>query len=284
MKLVGITDRIGKVDFLRDLTGEEIAQHRRFTPIVVEAESRLRLFQILSLNFREWTEYINKLLVGEVGKDEDGVVQLDRLLLNYLACAYTLREHFEVSFQRRYRKDLVEKKKYDEFLNRLCEHSWAFAFFLDFRGYVQHCGLGIQRFNRNAGMTRVTLTITQNAAKLVAESRQWKRSKLKGTEGTLHLVPLLREFNHQMLSSYAGFVVRTFMPELIPASEFYGRLAEEVKSKGSNYRMAFLKRKPVEKIQKGKTQLKFTLVMVANDVFRELGIEPFLGKQNHQQK
>jgi hypothetical protein len=137
---------------------------------------------------------------------------------------------------------------------------------------VQHVGLGIGSYSRDVSATSVTLTITQDAAMLVSESRDWKRSKLSGSE-TLELVPLLHEFHVQMLQSYAGFVARTFFPELIPAAEFYGQLTGEVQQTNREFKMVFSEGEPeIQQEEGGKANITLKLVDVPNALFAELGI------------
>jgi hypothetical protein len=257
---------------VRDLTEEESAKHDAYAPVLAEARERLKLFQILSHNYREWKNYVDSLLSARVGHRDDEMQHLDRLLLNYLTCAYTIRQHFEVSFQQRFRKDKAKQKQYYDFLDKLCAASWEFAFFLDFRGYVQHRGLGIGFYNREISTTSVTITITCDAADLVAASREWKLSKLKGTEGSLELVPLLRDFHVQMVQSYGAFVANTFFPELSPAAEFYGHLTKEIQKENPSFKMVFLERDPEVREEGGKTHMTLNMIQVPNDVFGELGI------------
>lgn len=273
MKLAGYIGEPQHLDILRDLTPEEVARSEYFKPVVAEAEQRLKLFKMLQLNYKEWSDCLVGLLCAKrVSEQDDDMLNLDRLLLNYLTCAYTIREHFKVSFQQRFRKDVAEKNKAKDFIDRLCAKSWAFAFFMDFRNHVQHRGLGIDFYSRNVSRSSVTLTITQDAAKLLAENPEnWKRSGLKGDEGKLDLITLLQDFHSQMFRSYAGFVVKVFYPELIPAAKFFGELTAEVKRQDKRRKMVFVHELRESKLN-DKTTVNFSLKMVPNDVFEYLGI------------
>jgi hypothetical protein len=271
MKLAGFIASQNKFTILRDLGDDELAKHNQYLSIVTESRNRFRVFRILDYNFRQWSDYLNSLLSAKPGDHDDEMLHLDRLLLNYLTCAYSVQQHFKVSFWERFRNDKAKKKEYREFIDKLCATSWAVAFFFDFRGYVQHVGLGIGFYGRNVSATSVTLTITQDPAILVSESREWKRSKLTGSE-TLDLVPLLLEFHVQMLQSYAGFVVGTLFAELVPAADFYGQLTDEVKQTNRDFRLVFSDGDPEIREQAGKTDITLNLVDVPNDLFVELGI------------
>lgn len=272
MKLVGFNPNGNRLHLIRDLSEDEIANHEKFITVFTEARSRFHLFKILGRNYTEWISYINLLLNPLTNNDDDAMLQLDRLLLNYLSCAYTIHEHFKTSFRRRFRKNEEKLKEYDAFIEALCAKSWEFAFFLDFRGYVQHCGLGTSNFNRQRNLTSVTLQITQDAAQLVEDSKEWKRSKLTGKEGQLELAKLLQEFHHRMLATFGGHVAKIFFPDLFPAAKFYSGLTNEAKKIDGGFRMFFIPDGPEVKTEGDKQKMNLTLSCVPNEVFTELGI------------
>jgi hypothetical protein len=272
MKLLGFNKARSNLHFLRDLEANEIAEHLKFEPVIAEAKNRFNLFRILAQNYSEWKSYIDSLLNAKRQNDGEEMLQLDRLLLNYLTCAYTIQEHFKVSFQQRFRKDAVKQKEHKDFIEDLCKISWPFAFFLDFRGHVQHCGLGIGEFSRQVNSTSVVLGITHDATKLFTVNETWPRSKLTGKEGKLDLVTLLDEFHARMLQHYAGYVAKTFFPELFPAAKFYRVLTEEVRKVDSDFRMFFHPKELDVKTEGDKQTLNLQFKLVPNDVFSELGI------------
>jgi len=271
MNLIGYNQTRQHFQFIRKLNEQEIENYKKFTPIIAEAHNRFKLFRILRDNFNEWIAYITSLLTSSPRNEENDWLQLDRLLLNYLTCAYTIQEHFMVSYRQRFRKDEPKLKDYEDFIEKLCQTSWAFAFFLDFRGYIQHRELGIGHFHRHVNLTSVEISITHESAQLVADSREWKRSKLTDKRGKLDLVELLNEFNHHMLHSYGGYVAKTFFPDLFPAAEFYANLTNEVIKIGPGYRMFFTDGDLKVDFQEGSQQIKLQLKLVPNDLFAELG-------------
>jgi len=261
MKLAGYLPNGGAVENVhdfRDLTAEELKQHALFKPVVAEARNRLALFRVLDENYHDWADYLQSLLHPEPIDEEVVALKLDRLLLNYLTCAHHLRAHFESSFQQRFRTDSSEQKKYKMLLDSLCQTSWPFSFFLDFRNYLQHQGLGLGFFKRKLTPTSVSLEITLNAVELLNTTKDWPRSKLAPAKGILELTGLLREFHAQMMQKYSGIVIQTLFAELTPAAEFYKKLAAEVRQKDPALALAFG--------DNGKT------VLTPNDLFAELGL------------
>jgi hypothetical protein len=245
-----------ELTIVRDLTEVEISAHIKYTLIVGEARERFKLFKILQKNHSEWRQYLNSLLNPQPGDHDEETLELERLLLNYLTCAYTIKEHFEVSFVQRFRKDPVKQKEHQKFINMLCTKCWPFGFFLDFRGHVQHRGLGIGGYERRRSSKSVAISVSHDAGELIKESRGWKNSRLSGSEGKLDLITLLQEFHVQMLQSYAKFVSQSFFPELNAAAEFYKRLTQEVEQKKPGSRMLFASDEPKTSGDGSKTQIQ----------------------------
>ena len=261
------------LEVIRNLTEEEIAAHKTHTKVATEARNRLALFRMLDANYREYREFVDDLLsVTYVDRHDDGE-NIDRLLLNYLTFAYSIQCHFEVSFNRRFKKDKAKKLKYSEFLDRLCAACWPFAFILDFRGYVQHVGLGVGNFKRTVTRSSVTVKITADPDRLTRDSQQWKKSGLKPDSDRVDLIEILHEFHIQMLQSYGNFVATVFFPELVPASEFYGALTEEAKRIDNGAQMVFFEDDPeVIREKGGKSRINAKAILPPNDLFKELGI------------
>jgi hypothetical protein len=115
MKLAGFVGQLNNFTVFRDLTDAELAKHNQYTAVVAETRDRFKLFRILDHNFREWSDYLNTLLSTKRVDHDEEMLHLDRLLLNYLTCAYTIRQHFEVSFQQRFRKDEAKQKEFRDF-------------------------------------------------------------------------------------------------------------------------------------------------------------------------
>lgn len=270
MKLAGYLPRDGAVanirDF-RDLTAEELKQHALFKPVVAEARNRLALFRVLDDNYREWTDALAALLHPGPADEDAAAQKLDRLLLNYLACAYHLRAHFETSFQQRFRTDGSEQKKYKMLVDNLGQSAWSFAFFLDFQHYLKHQGLGLGFFKRRVGPTSVAVELTLNASELLNATKDWPRSKLAPAKGIMELTALLRDFHTQMLQSYSGIVIQTLFADLPPAADFYKKLAAEVRAQDPGLTMT---------LRNGESDPR--LHPAPNDLFAELGLEGVVRK------
>jgi hypothetical protein len=227
--LVGVLPARHHYHRVRDLTADEVQKHHQFKTIVNEVSSRLKLFRFLETNYSEWSAYLKTLLSADHNDGRDEKDTLDRFLLNYLTCAYTIREHFKVSYRNRYRGNAAKLKEYDDFRAALSKQHFGFGFFLDFRGFVQHKALPVGYFSKQVHLSSVKIEVTQEAEALLRESREWGMSGLTAQHGTLDLPSLLQEFHMVMMRSYAEFVVKTMFPELLPAAQFMQALQKRSK-------------------------------------------------------
>ena len=273
MKLTRFNPKANSYHGVRDLTEDELSTSKRFMPIYKEAQRRFAPFRFMARNYRDWRSFLGSLLDAKAVESFSWDDEISRLLLNYLSSAYSAIEHFEKSHRRRNRKSPAELQHYEEFLEKLCDQSWNFAFILDFRGFVQHCELGVTRFARNCTDTSVEIHIKANAEFLKSTSRDWRRSKLAGNEGEMDLVPILQEFHIQMLQSYASFVAQAFYPLLKDASEFFGHLAQEACEGFEGCRMIFAEEvRETTCAKSGAYSSRINTLAVPNRVYRELGI------------
>jgi hypothetical protein len=212
---------------IRELSAEEQSKIDSFTKVSVDARNRFKLFTILQKNYDDWTKYIQSLFTQDDGFNEDEMVNLDRLQLNYLSSAKSLLDQFRQHWIQVYR-NTDKASEYDEFLKTLENNSWAFAFFQDLRNFTQHCGLPTGNYSRNVNINSINIRIEADSAWLMAHYARWDKSKLSADRGKLNLLELLREY-HQYLHQYLGsFLAHEFAPALLEAHNFFSGLAREV--------------------------------------------------------
>lgn len=255
---------------IRPLTDEEVQSDIALRDKFTEAQNRLKLFQILELNYREWAAHQRKFIAPGPRKEDDHLI-FDRLLFNFLSSAYGVIEHFEVSYKQRYRKDQAKLAEYKSFLSNFCETSWASAFFMDFRNYAQHFALPIGNCSRNESTHSIKISITHNAAQLVDEYSGWKWSRLTAEHGDLDLISLTEEYFQRLRIDYAAFVVKYFYPELKDIDAFYWRLTQEVRETYPGARMVFMTEKE-EKKDRARISFRWSFEQPPNYVFEELGL------------
>jgi hypothetical protein len=256
--------------YLRPLTHEELTTVDRFAPEVAKGRDHFQLFRIFVRNHKDLINTISsQLRVGELSDVEK--VELDRVLLNFLASGRAITDHFIKYFDSQF-GDSENREELKKYLARLREGSWAFAFIEDVRNYIQHQGLPVADYNRSFSPTSVKLNLTINAEKLCAEKkdpREWWYSKLNPSHGTFDLFDKLQEYYLRVTRDLGNFLAKWFVPNLVEAHKFFSGLAAEVKKKVPNGKMIVLTEFESDE---GKGKHSFSFVSYPEDVFRELGL------------
>jgi hypothetical protein len=255
---------------IRPLTTDELAYHDGARVTYCEAQSRFKLFRILELNYKAWDDFRQQLLQGGERDGTDPILKFDHLMLNLLTSAYAITEHFAASLKRRFRGEAARLDEYRAMVERLCAESWAFAFFSDFRNYVQHCGLPIGQYRLSETPDQVTISVTQNSAELCHVYKQWRKSKLDPGMGSLDLITLTEEYYHRLRGTYGNYVATTFAPDLVGIDSFYGRLTDEVQARHPEARMVFAI--DLSRSQGAGPRCQMTVEFVPNRALAEIGI------------
>ncbi|MCG8599276.1 MAG: hypothetical protein MI807_03955 [Verrucomicrobiales bacterium] len=225
--LVGVTGPGINVIPVRELTDEEVSKVAEYAKTSSDAKARFKLFTILSRNYAQWSDYIKSLLVATNGLEEEQTVELDRLQLNFHSAAKATLDHFKQHWIQKHRKT-GRKKEFREFIGKLEDTSWAFAFFQDLRNFTQHCGLPVGNYSRKVGLDSVKLTVECDPDWLVENYSGWEKSKLTKEHANLDLLSLSREYYVYLQRDFGNFVATEFAPDLLEAHNFFMNLAAEV--------------------------------------------------------
>jgi hypothetical protein len=253
--------------YIRPLTPTENADLDRFASEVAKAHDHFRLFRIFTSNYQELIRTVSHSFKIGIMEDSEKL-EFDRLLLNLLASGTAIRDHFVKYFSSKFGKT-EHADELRGFLDRLRAGSWAFAFMEDVRDYIQHQGLPIVFYDRSFSATSIKLKMTVDATKLSEDKRAWKYSKLSATKGTFDFFELIQEYYLRTKRDLANFLAKWFVPDLVPAHEFFSQLTKEAKEKVPTGRTIILM--TFETIGH---KHNFSFVPYPEDVFRELGLSP----------
>jgi len=225
--LAGITGPGMHITGIRELTTNEVAKVDEYATVWSDARSRFKLFTILQRNYRQWKDYIQSLLVPDGDLDDDQMVELDRLQLNFLSAAKSLLDHFKTHWTQKHR-NTPRDKAFVDFIHKLEDVCWAFAFFQDMRNFTQHCGLPVGVYSRNVSANSVKLTVACDSEWLLDNYSGWGKSKLKKEHGRLDLISLTQDYFIRLKQDFGNFVATEFAPELLGAHNFFASMAKEV--------------------------------------------------------
>ena len=231
--LAAVTGPNFNIHGIRELSSEEQRKLEEYTKLTAQARSRFKLFTILQKNYREWWGYTRSLLTPGDNLESDEMLELDRLMLNFLSSAKSVIDHFRQEWIQAFRK--TEKEAlFAAYIKKLEDGCWAFAFFQDLRNFTQHCGLPIGNYSRNSNFSSVTLSISADSEWLIDHYSRWEKSQLTKEKGKLDLLKLCQDYFVRLHQDFGNFVAQAFAPKLLEAHNFFAGLSNEVKSTKPN--------------------------------------------------
>ena len=254
---------------LRALTKDEHRHYKEFLAITVKARNRFRMFKLLELNYRAWNSLIKALLRPETLHDDE-MLELDRMLLNFLTTARALLDHFTQYYVQTY-QGTSEENKFGDHLELLGTKNWAFGFFQDFRNFVQHCGLGVCNYSKHVGHRSVELKIEADADWLLHHYNGWACCKLQHSHGKLDLITLTQDYYHMLMHSVGPFLARAFFPKLVEAHNFFAIIGKEVNDAAPGHKAVLITDAKLLTPDGKKINLQMTELQT--DVFAHIGIK-----------
>lgn len=218
------------IHLIRDLTDSEIEEYLSRKENHIKLRQRLSLLYINERNFADLEAYRNSPAVS-INMDILPLFELNRLFMNYLSSAYALREHLKTHIRRDFGRGSQNDANYNRFLEALEAAHMPYAFYQDFRNFVQHCGFPIGNATRVENSEGISLHLTYEREKLLNDYNRWEKSGLQNWNEekvdlaeitTSHHAIVRSEFLHVILAEYGG--------EVDLNESYFERLHEEART------------------------------------------------------
>lgn len=254
---------------IRSLVAQDQKELERSRVVYSLASPQMRVFGILVRNSQALEEFAG-VFTQKHRTGVDPLLELDRHMLNYLASANAVLDHFDRAFKRRTRSVGKPDDGFTSFRKHLEDTDDVFQFFCEFRNYAIHSGLPIGHLSENGHIkTGRTVRITHKSKELLGDGRgDLKECRLLQSCEEIELMPLLRSFHETMMSTVFTFVVECLMHGLVPAQRFHAALAQEVKRVDPNLRPVIV----IGHTRRG-PEFQWSLQCIPDDIFSELGIQ-----------
>lgn len=141
-----------------DVTNEEWSSAESAIEKFAQFKDDLRLFSIVSGNYREYTEALqdfdqydaHQLKMGLITRDIS--LEINRLVLNLLASMRMYIDHVETTISRRHGKESPQFAAFKRVAGEVYDREFAYRFISQLRNYAQHCGLPIDIFEVSSAL------------------------------------------------------------------------------------------------------------------------------------
>jgi len=208
---------------IRQIATSEMCEIHKAMVYINDFGSCCNLYEICERNYTAIVSFYNQLrtnyLQNRNRADEfirDVVLEMDRLLLNYLASFKTFIDHLNT----RYSRPPLERYSYRTDLEIICSNcydtNFYYRFFSELRNYVQHCDLPVGYVDIKEDSGHIDISICFDRDLLLSRFRKWKSVKkdLLIQPEHFEIMPSLKELRSQIqlindiVISWEVFIVR----------------------------------------------------------------------------
>lgn len=141
----------------RELTDKEYADYKSNLQILLDFSNKQQLFTIVGLNYEELKNAISKYFI-EFKKNpsmnwvrmERILMDINRLLLNFLSAFRTLLDHMEYTLKKNYGDESEDFKKFKDLCSEQYDQYFSYRFLYKLRNYAQHCGMPVSSVTINS--------------------------------------------------------------------------------------------------------------------------------------
>jgi hypothetical protein len=238
------------VHCVRELSGEEMSTHDNHVKEFVTLRQRLSLLQILHQNFLSTISFLNELEATSQIETDAAVTETNRHFMGYLSAAYSLREHLKTCLARDFGSSSTQATQFGSLLKLMESKSFSYAFFQDFRNYVQHCGFPVGNLTLTQKPQGRSLKLTCSRVELLRDYSSWRKSRLaRRTEAEFDLVALLRAHHNVVMNEFPAAILAGYGRNIEATAKYFKTLHQEAQKvrPGSEAKLALsLPRNAVE--------------------------------------
>lgn len=275
--LVGIDPDTNRIDVIRPIHSAEMGNIENARALFSVVSPIMTMFAILDGNYQDILKFTTALASGYRGPPPANL-SANRYLLNYIASASALLDHFSKTYKRQCRLKDIPDTGFKELRRHLEQTDDVFQFFVHFRDFVLHVALPVGNLTvtDSKGSGR-SMSITYRSADLRQDEHgRLSSCRLLSKYDNIDLILHLGQFHRLLTTRIFDQIVQCFLENLKAASRFHKTLAEEVRSRSPTLHPHLL----TNRIQVG-IDFTWTFDVLPEDLISQLGIE--IGRKPHVQ-
>ena len=254
---------------IRDLSASGIDEYLSRKKGHLLLRERLSLLFVHNKNFDELQQFRKQSSYSH-SRSYSILVEFNRLFMNYLSSAYSLREHLKTGITRDFGRKSEHFLNYNDILGKIEEQYPTYAFYQDFRNFVQHCGFPVGKANSKEDIYGTRLDLTYSRRKLLEDYNRWDKSSLDSWAcDIIDLTEITQDHQEIILREFPVIILEIYGNE-VDATEFYYRsLHDEAKAVDKDAKAVIITKS--NRTEKGG---EVTFEQVPTDSLGELGLNP----------
>lgn len=220
---------------LREFTPEQFREYERISAEFAMLRKKFSLLLILEQNYSALDSFIKGAEASNTINIKMASTEANRHFMNYLCAGYTLREHLEASFEHDFGRNSEPFNKFKNFIGRMEAQYFEYAFFQDFRNFVQHYSFPVEKMNLSDTKEGYVLTLKFSKAALLKGYTHWKKSNLlKRKEVEFDLVALLKKHHQVVIEEFPSLILAQCGSNLGQIEAYFHGLQKEAKHINEN--------------------------------------------------
>lgn len=148
-KKLGLIDN-DKITILREMTDNEYLEYENNLKVLLSFSNKQQLFTILDLNFEDLKNALDNYLIEFKSNPsmnwvrmEKMIMNINRLLLNFLSAFRTLLDHMEYTLKKNYGNESENFTRFKNLCSEQYDLYFSYRFLYKLRNYAQHCGMPV---------------------------------------------------------------------------------------------------------------------------------------------
>ena len=251
---------------IRDISGPVYDEFKRLENEFQRLRRRFSLLFILEENYRALDAYI-RMMADKDRKEVPQLHQVLRHLMNYIFTAYALREHLETALKRDFGRRSVAVQKWEQLLSLLETRQFPYAFFQDFRNFVQHCGFPAGNVVVTDDVQQAWVRITYSKKQLLGDYNDWEKSHLaKWPQDELDIVAMAAAHHKVITEEFPIVIVANYGGNLPAMQECFKGFHAEARKVDSSAVAVIIESEHNE------AESKHLLQPIPKDALGELGL------------
>lgn len=235
--LVGIVPGTTHIDVVRPMASREMTIIEGTRKLYSMVSAIMAMYEMLHWNYKEIQNFTQAVTKGYSSPSEV-LSTANRLLLNYIASADALLDHFGTMYKRQCRMKKIAATGFDDLRRNMENTDDDFEFFTHFRNYVIHVALPVGNLTITVSLSNDrTCSFTYRSEELSRDKRDRLSScRMLAKYETIDLIQHLNRFHNIITTRIYNEVVRCFEDDLIEASQYLNTFAQEVANHGPQLR------------------------------------------------
>ncbi|MFQ6245076.1 hypothetical protein ACLMPP_11455 [Yersinia enterocolitica] len=245
------SENADKLTEIKPLTSNEVEFISKNSSLLIDFQKHHALIEYVILNYKVISETLVNLTKKITSAEQSSLdypfenfyLEVNSVILNFLASARTFLDHMATSISRKYTEQSKQFSYFNEIASKEYDTTFSYKFMSRLRNYVQHCGMPPLSYNFQKSFDYDNLIVESNLVvyfereHLLGNFSKWgkivKQALLEQDE-KFPAIPLINEYIYSLVKIHVNFTREFYMAEILEAKDNILSVINEKEGYSSN--------------------------------------------------